>query len=66
MNVILAIVEVLICILELIIIIKLNRYTKQHENEPMELHKSYIFPRFIVIAIIPIVVAVLNLIALFI
>lgn len=22
---------------------------KQHENEPIELHKSYIFPRFIVV-----------------
>lgn len=44
--------------------IQLYKYTKQHENEPMELHKSYIFPRFIVVSIIAIGVPLIKLIEL--
>ena len=62
MKAFLLIVEIVCCILEVVLIRQLHIYTKQHENEPMELHKSYIFPRFIVVSIIAIGIPLMNLI----
>ncbi len=64
MKVFLLIVEIVCCILEVVLIRQLHIYTTQHENEPMELHKSYIFPRFIVVSIISIGIPLINLIEL--
>jgi len=64
MKVFLSIIEIVCCILEVVLMIQLYIYTKQHENEPMELHKSYIFPRFIVVSIIAIGVPLIKLIEL--
>ncbi len=64
MKVFLFIVPIVCCILEVVLIIQLHKYMKQHENEPMEQHKSYIFPRFIVLSIIAIGVPLIKLIEL--
>lgn len=64
LKVFLSLVEIVCCIVEVVLILQLYKYMKQHENEPMELHKSYIFPRFIVVSIITIGVPVIKLIEL--
>ena len=55
MKILLSALGLLLCIIGVIILISLNRYIKQHSNEKLEAHKSFIFPRFIVIAALVIV-----------
>ena len=61
MKILFPIVQIVCCIVEAVLILQLHKYMKQHENEPMELHKSYIFPRLIVVSIIAIGVLLINL-----
>lgn len=60
----LGVVEIVCCIVEVVLIWQLHKYMKQHESEPMELHKSYIFPRLMVVSIITIGVPLIKLIEL--
>lgn len=64
MNIFWDIVQIVCAVIEVILIIQLHKYTKQHENEPMELHKSYIFPRVIVVSIITIGISLIKLVEL--
>ena len=65
MKLLLSVLGLILCIIGVIILISLNRYIKQHANEKPEAHKSFIFPRFIAIAALVIVGAILNLLAVF-
>lgn len=64
MKILFPIVIIVCCIVEVVLIIQLHKYTKQHENEPIELHKSYIYPRFIIVSIITIGVPLIELVKL--
>jgi len=64
MKDVVTIVQIVCGLIEVVLIVQLYKYTKQHENEPFELHKSYMFPRFIIISIITIGVPLINLVEL--
>lgn len=64
MELLLNIIGIFLSVIGVIILIRLRRYIKLHANEELEMHKEYIFSRFVAIAVLGVGAAVLNLVGL--
>lgn len=61
--ILLNIIGIVLSIIGVAILFHLKSYIKQHANEELEAHKSFILSRVVVITVLALVAALLNLVA---